>query len=97
MCTHTFISISESQKSLLDLALPVEHEPTKNRDSYLLFGALFQSDPVLSVRADIHFVGLDKVNPPRLLGDGALGAYSRDETQEPEVHLWRVRRERDGG
>lgn len=69
----------------------------KKKNSHLLFGTFFQRDPVFSVRADIHFVGLDKVNPPRLLGNGALGAYSRDETQEAEVHLWRVRRERDGG
>ena len=58
-----------------------------------MLGALLQSDPVLSVRADVHFVGLDKVNLPGLLGNGALGAYGRDKPQEPEVHLWRVKRE----
>lgn len=65
----------------------------RNGVSYLLFGAFLQSDPVLPIRADVHFVGLDKVNPPGLLGNGALGADGRDEPQEPEIHLWRVKRE----
>lgn len=42
--------------------------------SYLLFRTFLQSDPVLSIGADIYFVGLDKVNPMCLLGNGALCA-----------------------
>lgn len=42
--------------------------------SYLLFRTFLQSDPVLSIGADIYFVGLDKVNPLCLLGNGALRA-----------------------
>lgn len=60
---------------------------------YLLFGAFLQGDPVLPVRADVHLVGLDKVNLVRLLGNGALGADGGDEAQEPEVHLRRAKRE----
>lgn len=64
-----------------------------NKVSYLLFGAFLQSDPVLSIGADVHFVGFDKVNFVRLLGNGALCTYGRDEPQEPKVHLWRVKKE----
>lgn len=56
--------------------------------SYLLFRTFLQSDPVLSVGADVHFVGLDKVNPLRFLGNGALRADGWHKAQEPEIHLW---------
>lgn len=69
----------------------------RRRFSYLLFGAFLQGDPVLPIRADVHLVGLDEVDPPGLLGNGALGAYGRDEPQEPKVHLWGAKRERGGG
>lgn len=60
--------------------------------SYLLFRTFLQSDPVLSIGADVYFVGLDKVNPLRLLGDGALRAYGGYKAQEPEIHLWMERK-----
>lgn len=58
-------------------------------ESYLLFGAVFQGDPVLSVGADVYFVGLDKVYLVSLLGNGTLCPDGRDEAQKAEVHLQR--------
>lgn len=63
--------------------------------SYLLFRTFLQSDPVLSIRADIYFVGLDIVNPLCLPGNGALRADGRYKAQEPQIHLWKEKRERD--
>ena len=66
----------------------VLHNRLRNSISYLLFGAFLQGDPVLSIRADVHFVGLDEVNLLGLLGDGALGTDGGDKPQESEIHLW---------
>lgn len=75
------VSLLEPKDDIRPLPANETFSPRKIRIkvSYLLFGAFLQSDPVLSIWADIHFVGLDKVSPPRLLGNGALGAYGWDE------------------
>lgn len=43
--------------------------------------------PVLAVGADLQFEGGDVVGLLRLLGNGALGGYARQNLQELEVDL----------
>lgn len=54
---------------------------------YLRLRALLDGNPVLSVGAQVHFVGADVVVLPGFFGDGALRPDGCDESEEPQVHL----------